>query len=262
MKHRTRSTAALGAIAALCIAAPAAFAARPADVPEHPAHPAHPVQADEHSFAAYGVQQHTTAPAADDTSSTTDAPADVAAPHPPAPSPANPCNLPAFRSVFSPWHDNRGYVLTENGGLEQGDAGWTLADGAAVVEGNDPFLLNDPADHQSLSLPAGSTATSPATCFSKGSPTFRFVARTSGDRHSRLKVEVLYTNGNGHKVTRTAGTIRGGDTWRPSKRLSLAIGRAKGRGRLVSGTVAFGFTPVGAGDWQVDDLFLDPRARH
>jgi hypothetical protein len=153
-------------------------------------------------------------------------------------------------------------VLTANGGLEQGDTGWTLADGAAVTEGNDPFLLNDAADHQALSLPAGSSATSPATCFSAGSPTFRFVARTSGDRHARLKVEVLYTNQNGRKVSRTAGKLRGGDAWRPSKRLALAIGRAKGRGRLLSGTVAFRFTPVGAGDWQVDDLFLDPRARH
>src|SRR3954447_11740539 len=102
MKHPTRTTAALGAIAALCVAAPAAFASRPADVPEHPAHPAHPVQADEHSFAAYGVQQHTTAPA-DDTRSTPDD-----SPQPAAP--ANPCNQPALRQVFSPWHDNRGYV--------------------------------------------------------------------------------------------------------------------------------------------------------
>src|SRR4051812_21918985 len=222
MKHPTRSTAALGAIAALCIAAPAAFAARPADVPEHPAHPAHPVQADEHSFAAYGVQQHTTAPT-DDTSSTPDDTRSTPDDSPQAAAPANPCKQPALRQVFSPWHDNRGYVLTENGGFEQGDTGWTLADGAAVIEGNEPLFLNDAADHQSLSLPTGSTATSPATCFSQGSPTFRFMAGTVGDRHARLKVEVLYTNGNGHAVTRTAGKIRGRDTWGPSKRLALAI---------------------------------------
>src|SRR4051812_35157167 len=136
MKHPTRTTAALGAIAALCVAAPAAFAARPADVPEHPAHPAHPVQADAHSFAAYGVEQHTTAPAptsADDTSSTTDeasAPGDVS-PQPAAP--ANPCNNPAPRQVFSPWHDQMAYVLISNGGFEQADPAWTLANGAAVV---------------------------------------------------------------------------------------------------------------------------------
>jgi hypothetical protein len=249
MKSPLRSTApVLGALSALCLAVPAANAARPADAPEHPAHPGHPAQANEHSFDAGHAQDGVT-------ETSTDTPA---AP----PAPANPCNQPETRRVFSPWHDRKGYVLTENGGLEKGDAGWTLADGAAVTDGNDPFFLNDAADHQSLSLPAGSSATSPATCFSAGSPTFRFVARTSGDRQARLRVEVLYTNQNGRKVTRTAGKVRGGDAWRPSKRLALAIGRGKGHGRLVSGTVAFRFTPVGAGDWQVDDLFLDPRARH
>jgi hypothetical protein len=149
-----------------------------------------------------------------------------------------------------------------NGGLEQGDAGWTLAGGASVVEGNDPFFLGAAADHQSLALPAGSSATTPSTCFTTTSPTFRFVARTSGDRHARLKVEVLFTNRKGEQAARTAGTARGGDAWRPSKRLSLALGRVKGQRRLVASTVVFRFTPVGSGDWQVDDVYLDPRARH
>ena len=177
--------------------------------------------------------------------------------------PAAKCDYPAPRQVFSTWHDRKFYVLTENGGLEQGDAGWTLADGAATVEGNEPFLVNDTADHQSLSLPAGSSATSPATCFSAQNSVFRFVARTDGTRKSRLKVEVLYTNGNGKKSSRVAGKLRGGDQWKPTKKLSLALGRAKGRGKLTTGTVAFRFTPVGApAGWQIDDLHLDPRARH
>jgi hypothetical protein len=279
MKSSSRGPAIIGAFAALCLAAPAADAARPASAPVHPAHPTHPehpgqvvtenasngasADAPGHTGDAPGhtgdAPGHTgDAPGHADTGTASD---NSAAPETAAP-PANPCDHPASRQVFSPWHDNRAYVLTENGGLEQGDTGWTLANGAAVTDGNDPFFVNDAADHQSLSLPAGSSATSPATCFSAGSPTFRFLARTSGDRRARLKVEVLYTNQNGHKASRTAGKIRGGDTWRPSKRLALAIGRAKGRGRLVSGSVAFRFTPVGAGDWQVDDLFLDPRARH
>src|SRR3954453_21396123 len=187
MKHPTRSTAALGAIAALCIAAPAAFAARPADAPAHPEHPA---QANEHSFDAQGVQEHTNAPAGD-TSSTTDTPAGASPQSQPQPQPpANPCEHPAFRRVFALWFDRSLYVLTQNGGLEQGDAGWTLSGGAAVVEGNDPFFLDDAADHQSLLLPTGSSATSPATCFSAGSPTFRFVTRTSGG-FTALKVDVL-----------------------------------------------------------------------
>jgi hypothetical protein len=187
--------------------------------------------------------------------------------HAPADQPAAPapaiCDYPASRPVFAMWHDGKNYVLTENGGLEQGDGGWTLTDGAATVEGNEPFLVNDAADHQSLSLPAGSSATSPGTCFAHRDSTFRFVARTDGTRKSRLKVEVLYTNGNGKSSSRVAGKLRGRDEWAPTKKLSLAIGRAKGRGKTTTGTIAFRFTPVGeAANWQIDDLHLDPRARH
>src|SRR4051794_717379 len=155
MKHPTRSTAALGAFAALCIAAPAAFAARPADAPEHPPHP---MQANEHSSDAYGVQQHTSAPAGDTSpatdTSTDDSPQSQSQPQsqPPAPAP-NPCGNPAARQVFAPWHDGMAYVLIANGGFEQADPAWTLANRAAVVEGNEPSFLNDAADHQSLSLP-------------------------------------------------------------------------------------------------------------
>jgi hypothetical protein len=42
----------------------------------------------------------------------------------------------------------------------------------------------------------------------------------------------------------------------------VALGRAKkGRGRITTANIAFRFTPVGEGDWQIDDLSLDPRAR-
>jgi hypothetical protein len=237
MKSSPRTTAALGALLTLCVAAPVASASRP--------------------DGAGGPGDHAAPAATEHSHGGTDGGSAPATPAPPAT-----CDYPAPRRVFAPWHDRKSYVLTENGGLEQGDAGWTLADGAAAVEGNEPFLVNDAADHQSLSLPAGSSATSPATCFASQNSAFRLVARTSGDRSSRLRVEVLYTKGNGHHASRVAGRLRGRDEWRPTKRLSLAIGRAKGHGRLTTGTVAFRFTPIGAGDWQIDDLHLDPRARH
>src|SRR3954451_22077002 len=65
---------------------------------------------------------------------------------------ADPCGYTPAK-VFAPWHDNKGYVLSENGGFEQGDAGWTLAGGAAVVEGNETFAVGGAGDHQALALP-------------------------------------------------------------------------------------------------------------
>src|SRR5690242_16196518 len=63
--------------------------------------------------------------------------------------------------VFAPWGDSAYYYPANNGGLESGSTGWTLSGGAAVVSGNEPFYANG---SHSLSLPSGSTATSPVTC--------------------------------------------------------------------------------------------------
>lgn len=179
------------------------------------------------------------------------------------PAPVTDCDYPAARQVFAQWNDHKGYVLTQNGGLEQGPDGWTLGDGATVLEGNETFFLNDAADHQSLSLPAGSTATSPETCVGRNQPVFRFVARVAGaDKRSRLDVEVLYANARGGKRSLVVGKLRGGEVWQPTKKLAVRLGRAKGLGRPAAAAIAFRFTPRGAGDWQVDDIHLDPRLRH
>jgi hypothetical protein len=174
---------------------------------------------------------------------------------------ADPCGYTPSK-VFASWHDNKSYVLTENGGFEQGDTGWTLAGGAAVAEGNETFAVGGAADHQSLSLPAGSSATSPGNCVSRHDGIFRAFARTdSTDKKARLEVEVVYLDGKGKKRSRVAGKLRAGQEWQPTKRLAVALGRAKGHGKMKVAHVAFRFTPVGEGTWQLDDVYLDPRAR-
>jgi hypothetical protein len=177
------------------------------------------------------------------------------------PTKADPCGYGAATQVFKSWGDHKSYVLVPNGGFESADPAWTLAGGAAIAEGNETFLLHGASDHQSLALPAGSSATSAATCIAFGQPVFRFVARTSGDKHSRLKVEVLYTGKKGGKRSAVVGKLRGGDEWAPTKKLATRLGRAKTHGKLKTATVSFRFTPVGAGDWQIDDVYLDPRSR-
>jgi hypothetical protein len=182
--------------------------------------------------------------------------------HPAHPSLAGSCGYSPSK-VFAQWGDNKSYVLTQNGGFEAGDAGWTLAGGAAVGEGNETFALGGAADHQSLSLPAGSSATSPANCVTQHTGTFRTFARTdSTDKKARLQVEVVYLDGRGKTQSRVAGKLRAGGEWQPTKKLSVALGRAKGKGRMKMAHVAFRFTPIGEGTWQLDDVYLDPRARN
>jgi hypothetical protein len=162
-------------------------------------------------------------------------------------------------SIFTAWDDNRAYTLTPDGGFENGASGWTLADGAAVAEGNETFQVGGPADHQSLSLPSGSSATSPSICVTKHNGVFRLFARTDGSRKARLKVEVVYANGRSAKRVK----LRAGEAWAPTRKLAVALGRAKGRGRLTTASISLRFTPVGKpAAWQIDDVYLDPRLRH
>jgi hypothetical protein len=177
----------------------------------------------------------------------------------PKPKPAG-CDNPAGSKVFAQFHDNRNYFLAPDGGFENGADGWAL-DGASVVDGNESFDLGGADDSKSLSLPAGSAATSPEICLDRGHPKFRFVAkRVSGPRKARLRVYVQYLNGKGRKVSRRAGKLRAGTSWKPTKKLAFAIGRAIRR-HAGSGQVKLQFKPLGAADWQIDDVYVDPRAR-
>ena len=172
-----------------------------------------------------------------------------------------PCVSPAGgEQVFARFRDRRSYFLAPDGGFENGAAGWTLND-ATVVDGSEPFGLGGAVGSKSLSLPAASSATSPVVCISRDKPMFRFVAkRVSGSRKARLRVEVLYASGKG-KASRVAGKLRGGAKWAPTKKLAIALGRALGPGRDATGEVSFRFTPRGRADWQIDGLYVDPRAR-
>src|SRR3954453_2986052 len=134
------------------------------------------------------------------------------------------CGNPAGSKVFSQFGDQKNYFLAPDGGLENGGDGWGLNDGATVVHGNESFNLNGAADAKSLSLPFGSSATSPSVCVTRKHPQFRFVARhsalpapepggqepggsqagehggstathTAAAREPRLRVEVIYLNG-------------------------------------------------------------------
>jgi hypothetical protein len=195
------------------------------------------------------------APAADATKPAKNGDAPAA---PAAPTTAETCAYTGA-SVFAPWNDNRLYTLIQDGGFENGADGWTLGAGAAVAEGNETSQVGGPADHQSLALPAGSSATSPGFCVEKHAAVFRLFARTDGSRKSRLRVDVVYANGRRAKSLK----LRAGEAWAPSRKLGVALGRAKGKGKLTTATVSLRFTPVGKpANWQIDDVYLDPRLRH
>jgi hypothetical protein len=155
------------------------------------------------------------------------------------------------------------YALAPGGNFESGAAGWLLTGSAAVVAGNESAHVGAPTDRSSLALPFGSTATSSTMCIDGTYPSFRIFARNTGSAKSTLKVEVLYMDGKGKIVGSGSGTIAGtAATWQLSNVLNIGVtfNTAVAAG---AAPVAFRFTPSGGGgNWQIDDVYVDPYARH
>jgi hypothetical protein len=174
---------------------------------------------------------------------------------------AQACDYRGAEQIFRPWGDNHFYVLAPDGGFEAGGAGWSLSGGAATVDGNESFYLNDSADSRSLSLPAGSSALSPSICMSLDTPIFRLLTRNTGDPSAGLRVEASYRL-LGLLRTRTLSTVTAGPTWAPSQQMSTVLTLSTIVGTLIPSSIQIRITPVGSGgNWQVDDLYIDPFAR-
>jgi hypothetical protein len=174
---------------------------------------------------------------------------------------AQACDYDGAEQVFKPWGDNHFYVLAPDGGFEAGGAGWSLSGGAATVAGNESLYLNDAADQRSLSLPAGSSAVSPPVCMSIDTPIFRLLARNTGDPSAGLRVEATYKL-LGLIRTKTLSTVKAGPSWAPSQQMSTVLTLSTIVGVLIPSAVQIKITPVGSdGNWQVDDLYIDPFAR-
>ena len=140
-------------------------------------------------------------------------------------------------------------------------AGWSLSGGAKVVAGNESYYLNSPADRRSLALPAGSSAGSPPVCMAIDTPTFRMVARNTGDPSSQLRVTASYKL-LGLLRTQTLGTVTAGSAWVPTAPQSTVLTLATIIGTLIPSAIEIRVTPLDSkGNWQVDDLYIDPFAR-
>ena len=174
---------------------------------------------------------------------------------------AQACDYRGAEQVFRPWGDNHYYVLAPDGGFEAGGAGWSLGGGAATVAGNESFFLNDAGDQRSLSLPSGSSAVSPPICMSLDTPIFRLLARNTGSPSAGLKVEATYKL-LGLVRTKTVSTVTAGKSWAPAQEMSTVLTLSTVVGTLIPSAIQIKITPVGSGgNWQVDDLYIDPFAR-
>jgi hypothetical protein len=137
-----------------------------------------------------------------------------------------------------------------------------MAGGAQVVAGNETFAVSG-AGAQSLTLPAGSSATTAPMCVSVLSGKMRFFVRNGGSSDARLRVRVIYHGGSGALLgglsstlgIADVGTIAAGGTWQPSPQITMLGGTLP----LFTSSVQFRFQPIGrSGAWRIDDIYLDP----
>jgi hypothetical protein len=175
---------------------------------------------------------------------------------------AQACSYSGAEQVFSPWGDQKNYVLAPDGGFEAGASGWSLKNGAKVAGENESYYLNGDGDSKSLSLPAGSSAASPPVCMQIDTPSFRLMARNTGDPSSRLRVEAVYSL-LGLVRTKVVSDITAGPNWAPTQSISTVLGLSTIVGTLIPSAIQIRITPLDAtGNWQVDDLYIDPFCRH
>jgi hypothetical protein len=120
-----------------------------------------------------------------------------------------------------------------------------------VADGNEPFL----AGGQSLTLPAGSSATTAPMCIGVEHPTVRLFARNTGDPTSLLSVSVVFRDVLGLKRTVPVGLVAAGDEWAPTPVTPVVVNLLS---LLGDQDVAFRFAPAGGGEWSIDDVYVDP----
>jgi hypothetical protein len=170
---------------------------------------------------------------------------------------ATDCQDGAVTQPFSQWGDQASYESVAT--FENGTAGWTLTGKAKVVSGNEPWSVNGAHDSLSLSLPGGSSATTPPVCVGLNEPTLRFFTKRDSGLLSTLAVTVQVQTSLGVWVSLPIGVDLGGNWHASSPMLVLA--------NLLPllppdrTAVRFTFTPLLGGAWQVDDVYVDPLHR-
>jgi hypothetical protein len=158
------------------------------------------------------------------------------------------CNLAPLSQPFLPWLDPSYYELAPGGDFET--PSWTLEGGAQRVPGSEPFAATGTLGSWSLSLPAGSSAESPATCVDAAYPTIRFFTAGTG----LVAVSVVYGG-----LTIPAGVAVATGGWAPSL-VALTDSALVGLASDGSAQVSVQLTSL-LGDVRVDDVFVDPWNR-
>jgi hypothetical protein len=165
------------------------------------------------------------------------------------------CAAGAFSQPFLSLKDNNWYTLL-GGQSEQGfnGAGWELSAGARIIT----TTLPNGSTGTVLDLPSGAKAVSPKTCVTTEYPTARaYVRNVIGGEG--IAFNVSYEGTGTWEKPKSTGQIHGANgAWAAATSVNLQPAK-------TSGWQPMRITLVGNGktsDFQVYDLYLDPRLSH
>ena len=164
---------------------------------------------------------------------------------------------------FSQFGDSAFYALLPDGAFESGGAGWSL-NGNSITSENEKYYAHAAADALSLQIKANTSVVSPSFCVDQDMPSLRLFAKKVDKTKGGLKVEILYTGVAGTPKVAPAGTVANGAKlefadWKPSGLLKLSTVLPLSKGGTAS--VQLRITADSGGDWSIDDVYADPRAR-
>jgi hypothetical protein len=160
-----------------------------------------------------------------------------------------------YTQPFAQWGDRNSYFMGTGGSFE-GSNSWSLAGGAQVVTGNEPFYLNSKSDSHSLLLTPGSSATSPVMCLAALSPHLRAVGKSSDG--SAVHVDVYATGVLGLVKLPVSADIDLSSSWAPSGDVGLLLQNVLALTNLGKTSVVFRLSPIGSATVQIDDFYIDP----
>jgi hypothetical protein len=159
------------------------------------------------------------------------------------------CNLSPLSQPFTPWLDPSWYELAPGGDFENDS--WQLSGGAHQIPGSESFDTTGTRGDSSLSLPAGASAQSPATCVDAAYPTIRMFTKGTG----LVAVSVVYGD-----LTIPAGVaVSLGNVWHASLP-ALTESALVALTEDGSAQISIKLTTL-LGNVRVDDVFVDPWNR-
>ena len=175
---------------------------------------------------------------------------------------AESCSAHTYSKPFAKWLDYMNYTPVPGGSFEAGAKPWALS-GAKIVSGNETHYVRSTSDTRSLSIPQGKSATSPAMCVGLAEPTLRFFAKQSGGllgtATGSMAVTVEFETSLGAVVSAPVGVVAANSGWQPSLPMVVVANLLP---LMPNNTTAvrFKFAAV-TGNWQIDDVYVDPFRR-